>query len=216
MKECEECSKTLEIFEGYYHPTKFRGGNKIRSDIVKKGLVIGILLLFIGISSIPTNANVVKNNSNHNDNDLDISDYTNYLGTIYFNLGRFSADIGFEQPEVTDYSFPVVDGNYTLNFTVELNITSDQNLLLSRGVFTSAKISAGDSPIWKAFGINFGRGDYVGAWTIQDIERNYNEPPVNGQETVIMSVIIKARGFPFGLLKPQETSFTITTHFVEV
>jgi hypothetical protein len=205
MKECEECSKTLEIFEGYYHPTKFNGGNKLKSDIIKKGLVIGIFLLFIGISSAPTNANVVKNNS----------DYTNYLGTIYLNLGRFSTDIGFEHPEVTDYTFPVIDGNYTLNFTVELNITSDQKLLLSRGLFTSAKISIDDSPIWKAFGINFGRGEHVGAWTIQDIERNYNEPPINGQETVTLSVIIKARGFPFGLLKPQETSFTITAHFVE-
>ena len=187
----------------------------MRSDIVKKGLVIGILLLFIGISSVPTNANSVKSNSNPIGNELNNSDYTNYLGTIYFDLGRFSTNIGFEHPEITDYTFPIVNSNYTLNFTVELNITSDQKLLLSRGVFTSAMISMGDSPIWKAFGINFGRGEYVGAWTIQDIKRNYNEPPINRQETVTLSVIIKARGFPFGLLKPQETSFTITAHFVE-
>jgi len=215
MKECEECSKTQRICENYYHPTKFKGGNKMRNDIVKKGLVIGILLLFIGISSIPTNANVVKNNSNHIDNELNNSDYTNYLGTIYFNLARFSTDIGFEHPQVSDYTFPVVDGNYTLDFTVELNITSEQKLLLSRGVFTSAKISTDDSPIWMAYGINFVRGEHVGAWTIQDIERNYNEPPINGQETVTMTVILKGRGFPFGFLNPEETSFTITAHFVE-
>jgi len=187
----------------------------MRNDIFKKGLVIGILLLFIGISSNPINANLLKDNSNHIDNELNNSDYTNYLGTIYFNLARFSTDIGFEHPDVSDYTFPVVDGNYTLNFTVELNITSEQKLLLSRGVFTSAKISIGDSPIWKAFGINFIRGEYVGAWTIQDIERNYNEPPINGQETVTLSVILKGRGFPFDFLKPEETSFTITAHFVD-
>ena len=215
MKEFEECSKTLRFCEGYHHSTKFKGGKTKRNELVKKGLVIGILLLFIGISSIPTNANVIKNNSNHIDNELNNSDYTNYLGTIYFNLGRFSTDIGFEQPEVTDFTFPVVDGNYTLGFTVELNITSEQKLLLSRGVFTSAKISMNDSPIWKAYGINFIRGEYIGAWTIQDIERIYNKPPINGQEAVALSVILKGRGFPFGFLKPVETSFTITAHFVE-
>jgi len=187
----------------------------MRNDIVKKGLVIGILLLFIGIISIPTNANLVKSNSKIINNELINNDYTNYLGAIYLNLGRFSTDIVFEHPEVTDYTFPVVDGNYTLDFTLELNITSEEKFLLSRGVFTSAKISIGDSPIWKAFGINFIRGEYVGAWTIQDIERNYNEPPINGQETVTLSVILKARGFPFDFLKPQETSFTITAHFAE-
>jgi len=187
----------------------------MRNDIIKKGLVIGIFLLFIGISSIPINANVVKNNSKYIDGELNNSDYTNYLGTIHFNLGRFSTDVGFEHPEVIDYTFPVVDSNYTLNFTVELNITLEQKMLLSRGVFTSAKISTGDSPIWKAYGINFIRSEYVVAWTIKDIERNYNEPPINGQETIILSVILKARGFPFGSLRPEETSFTIAAHFAE-
>ena len=215
MKEFEEFSKTLGIFKDYRNPTEFKRDNKMSNDIVKKGLVIGILLLLIGISSIPANANLVKNNSNYIDSDLINSDYTNFLGTIYFNLGRFSTDIGFEHPEVTVYTFPVVDGNYTLDFTVELNITSDQKLLLSRGAFTSAKISIGDSPIWKAYGINFIRGEYVGAWTIQDIERNFNEPPINGQEIVSLSVNLKAWGFPFDFLKTQETSFTITAHFTE-
>ena len=215
MKEFEEFSKTLGIFKNYYNPTKFKIDNKMRNNIIKKGLIIGILLLFIGIISIPTNANLVKNNNNHIENMLINSDYTNYLGTIYINLGRFSTDVGFEHPEVTDYIFPIVDGNYTLNFTVELYITSDQKLLLSRGVFTSAKISIDESPIWKAFGINFIRGEHVGAWTIQDIERNYNEPPINGQDNIILSVNLKARGFPLDFLRPQETSFTITVHFIE-
>ncbi|KYK23720.1 hypothetical protein AYK21_02250 [Thermoplasmatales archaeon SG8-52-2] len=215
MKEFENFSKTQESSKVNYHPIKLKAGNKIKSDIVKKGLVIGILLVFISISCIPTNANVVENNSNHIDNDFINSDYTNYLGKISFNLGRFSSEIGFEHPEITDYTFPVINGNYTLNFTVELNITSDQKLLLSRGVFTSAKISIGDSPIWKAFGINFIRGEHVSAWTIQDIERNYIAPPINGQETVTLSIILKARGFPFDFLKSQETSFIITAHFIE-
>jgi len=187
----------------------------MRNDIVIKGLVIGILLLFIGLSSISTNANVIKNNSNPIDNELNNSDYTNFLGTIYINLERFSTDIGFEHPEITDYTYPIVKGNYTLDFTVELNVTSNQKMLLSRGVFTSAKISIGDSPIWNAYGINLIRGEFVGAWTIKDIERNYNVPPINGQETVTLSVNLKARGFPFGFLKSEETSFTITAHFVE-
>ena len=215
MKEFENCSKTLENFKGYYHPIKLKAGNKIKIDIVKKGLVIGILLLFISISSIPMNANVVKNNSYHIDSELINSDYTNYLGTINFNLERFSSEIGFEHPKITEFTFPIINGNYTLNFTVELNVTSNQKLLLSRGVFTSAKISIGNSPIWKAFGINFIRGEHVGPWTIQDIDRNYNEPPINGQETVTLSVILKARGFPFDFIKPKETFFTITANFIE-
>ncbi len=187
----------------------------MKNKFWEKGLVFGIILLFIGMSVISSNADVVRNRNNSPVVLVNSDNYTNYLGAIHFNLSRFSTDIGFEQSEVTDYTFPVVDGNYTLDFTIELNITSEQTLLLSRGVFTSAKISTNDSPIWKAFGINFVRGEYVGAWTIQDIERNYNEPPINGQETVTMSVILKGRGFPFGFLKPEETSFTITAHFVE-
>ncbi len=181
----------------------------------KKGLVLGIILLFIGMSVIPSNADVVRNKNNSPVVLVNSDNYTNYLGAIYFNLSRFSTDIGFEHPEVTDYTFPVVDGNYTLDFTIELNTTSEQKLLLLRGVFTSAKISTNDSPIWVAYGINFIRGEYVGAWTIQDIERNYNEPPINGAENVTLSIILRGRGFPFGFLKPEETSFTVTAHFVE-
>ena len=188
----------------------------MRNNIVKKGLVIGILMLFIGISSIPTNANVVKNNSNHIDSELDNnSDYTNYLGTIYFNFSRFSVDIGFIQPEVTDYIFPVIDGNYTLNFTVELNIKFEQIMLFSRGVFTYAEIKTDDKPIWSAFGINVIHGDFVGAWTLKDIERIYNKPPINGRENVTISIRLHGRGFPFSFFKPEETYFTINAHFVE-
>ncbi len=187
----------------------------MKNDLVKKGLVLGIILLFVGLSVIPSNANVVKNSSNSTVGRVNGEDYTNYLGTIYFNFSRFSVNVGFEHPEDTDYTFLVVDGNYTLNFTVELNITSEQKLLLPRGAFTYAKISTDDTPIWAAFGFNFVRGDYVGAWTIKDIERNYNDPPINGQENVTMEIILQGRGFPFGFLKPEETSFTITAHFVE-
>jgi hypothetical protein len=215
MKECEECDKTLGIFESYRHPTKFKGGKKMRNDIVKKGLVIGILLLFIGISSIPTNANVVKNNSNHIDSKLNNSDYTNYLGTIYFNFSRFSVDIGFTHPEVTDYIFPVVNGNYTLNFTVELNTKFEQIMLFPRGVFTYAEIKTDDKPIWSAFGINVIRGDFVGAWTLKDVERIYTDPPINGRENVTISIRLQGRGFPFSFFKPNETYFTINVHFVE-
>ena len=193
----------------------YTGEKNMKNIFWKKGLVLGIILLFIGMSVISSNADVVRNKNNSPVVLVNSDNYTNYLGAIYFNLSRFSTDIRFEHPEVTDYTFPVVDGNYTLDFTIELNTTSEQKLLLSRGVFTSAKIITNDSPIWVAYGINFIRGEYVGAWTIQDIERNYNEPPINGQETVTMSVILKGRGFPFGFLKPEETSFTITAHFVE-
>lgn len=187
----------------------------MKNDLVKKGLVLGIILLFVGLSVIPSNANVVNKSSVPMKGEISGDDYTNYLGAIHFNISRFSTDVGFEHPEDTDYTFPVVDGNYTLNFTVELNITSEQTFLLSRGAFTYAKISTDDSPIWAAVGINFVRGEYVGAWTIKDIERNYNDPPINGQENVTMEIILRGRGFPFGFLKPEETSFTITAHFVE-
>ena len=187
----------------------------MKNCLYKKGLVFGIILLFIGMSVIPSNANVVNKSSVPMKGEVSSDDYTNYLGAIYFNLSRFSVDVEFEHLEDTDYTFPVIDGNYTLNFTVEFNTTSEQTLLLSRGAFTYAKISTDDSPIWAAFGFNFVRGDYVGAWTIKDIERNYNDPPINGQENVTMEIILQGRGFPFGFLKPEETSFTITAHFVE-
>jgi hypothetical protein len=163
---------------------------------------------------IPSNANVIRKIDAPLEVELSNSDYTNYLGAINFNLSRFSVGVEFEHPEDTDYIFPVVDGNYTLNFDIELNVTSLEKLLLTRGVFTRAKISTGDSQIWTAFGINFVRGDYVGAWSIKDIERVYNEPPIKGQENVTMSIILMGRGFPFGFLKPEETSFSITAHFV--
>jgi len=187
----------------------------MKNDLVKKGLVLGIILLFVGLSVIPSNANVVKNSSNSTVGRVNGDDYTNYLGTIYFNFSRFSVNIGFKHPEDTNYTFPVVDGNYTLSFTVELNTTSEQKLLLPRGAFTYAKISTDDTPIWAAFGINVIRGEFVGPWTIEDIERNYNEPPINGAENVTLSIILRGRGFPFGFLKPEETSFTVTAHFVE-
>jgi len=78
MKEFENFSKTQESSKVNYHPIKLKAGNKIKSDIVKKGLVIGILLVFISISCIPTNANVVENNSNHIDNDF-INDINHFL-----------------------------------------------------------------------------------------------------------------------------------------
>ena len=187
----------------------------MKNDLLKKGLVFGIILLFIGLSVISSNANVVKKRSDPIVSEVCIDDYTNYLGTIHFNFSRFSLDIGFKRPEDTNYTFPVVDGNYTLNFTVELNTISEKKLLLPRGAFTYAKISADDTPIWAAFGINAIRGEFVGPWTIKDIERNYNDPPINGMENVTLSIILQGRGFPFGFLKPEKTSFTITVHFVE-
>jgi hypothetical protein len=216
MNDYVECRKTLGFFEGYRHPTKFMGGEKMRNDIVKLGLVIGILLLFISISSMPTNANVVKNNSNNIDSELNNSDYTNFLGTIYFNFSRFSVDIGFTQPEVKDYVFPVIDGNYSLNFTVELNTKFEQIMLFPRGVFTYAEIRTDGRPIWSAFGINVIRGDFVGAWTIEDVERIYTDPPINGRENVTISIRLQGRGFPFSFFNPVETCFTINVHFVEV
>jgi hypothetical protein len=215
MKECEECNKKLGIFKEYHPPTKFNRGKKMRNDIVKKGLVIGIILLFIGISSMPTNANVVKKNSNNIDSELNNSDYTNFLGTIYFNFSRFSVDIGFQQPEVTDYIFPVIDGNYTLNFTVELNTKFEELMLLPRGVFTYAEIKTNEKPIWSAFGINVIRGDNVGPWTIEDVKRVYTDPPINGKENVTISIRLQGRGFPFSFFKPNETCYTINAHFVE-
>ena len=215
MKEYEECDKTLRIFEGYRHPTKFKGVKKMRNDIVKKLLVFGLILLFIGLSVIPSNANVVKKSGDSIVSEVSIDDYTNYLGAIYFNFSRFSVDIGFKHPEDTNYTFPVVDGNYTLNFTVELHTTSEQKLLLPRGAFTYAKISTDNTPIWAAFGINSIRGEFVGPWTIKDIERNYNDPPINGAENVSLSIVLRGKGFPFGFLKPEETSFTIAAHFEE-
>jgi hypothetical protein len=158
---------------------------------------------------------VVDKSSDPTAGQMNGDDYTNYLGTIYFNFSRFSVDIGFKHPEDTNYTFPVVAGNYTLSFTVELNITSEQKLLLPRGAFTYAKISTDDTPIWAAFGINVIRGEFVGPWTIKDIERNYNDPPINGAENVSLSIVLRGRGFPFGFLKPEETSFTVTAHFEE-
>ncbi len=187
----------------------------MRNDFVKKGLVFGIILFFVGMSVISSNANLVKKRSDFPANLVNTDDYTNYLGDIYFNISRFSTEVGFKHPDEKNYTFPVVNGNYTLNFTVGLNITSEQKLLFLRGVFTYAKISSDDSPIWAAFGINFVRGEVVGPWNISDIARNFNDPPINGQENVTMSIILRGRGFPFGFLKPEETSFTITVHFVE-
>ena len=181
----------------------------MKNCLYKKGLVFGIILLFIGMSVIPSNANVVNKSSVPMKGEVSSDDYTNYLGAIYFNLSRFSVDVEFEHLEDTDYTFPVIDGNYTLNFTVEFNTTSEQTLLLSRGAFTYAKISTDDSPIWAAFGFNFVRGDYVGAWTIKDIERNYNDPPINGAENVTMEIILQGRGFPFGFLKPEVILFLL-------
>ncbi len=187
----------------------------MKNDSIKKGLIFGIILLFIGISVIPSNANVVDKSSIPIKSKASSDNYTNYLGEIFFNISRFSTEVGFKHPNEKNYTFPVVNENYTLNFTVGLNITSEQKLLFLRGAFTYAKISTDDSPIWAAFGINFVRGEVVGPWNISDIARNYNEPPINGQENVTMSIILQGRGFPFGFLKPEETSFTITAHFVE-
>ena len=184
----------------------------MKNDLVKKGLVLGIILLFVGLSVIPSNANIVNKNSASMESEVISNEY---LGNINFNISRFSTEVGFEHPEDTNYTFSVVNGNYTLNFTIGMDITSGEKLLLSRGAFTFAKISTDDSLIWKAVGINFVRGDFVGPWDIEDIERDFNDPPINGRENVTMSIILKGRGFPFGFLKPEETSFTITVHFVE-
>jgi hypothetical protein len=187
----------------------------MRNDSIKKGLIFGIILLFVGISVITSNANVFDKSSVPIECKVSSNDYTNYLGEIFFNISRFSTEVSFKHPEDTNYTFPVVNGNYTLNFTVGLNITTEQKLLFLRGAFTYAKISTDDSPIWAAFGFNFVRGEVVGPWNISDIARNYNDPPINGQENVTMSIILRGRGFPFGFLKPEETSFTINVHFVE-
>lgn len=187
----------------------------MKNKLFRKGLVFGIILLFIGISVIPSNANVVKKSNDPTVDQLNGDDYTNYLGTIYFNFSRFSVEVGFKTPEDTNYTFPVINGKYTLNFTIELKAQSEQKLLLPRGALTYAKISADNTPIWAAFGINVIRGEFVGPWTIKDIERNYNDPPINGAENVTLSIILRGRGFPFGFLKPEETSFTITAHFAE-
>jgi len=187
----------------------------MKNDLIKKGLIFGIALLFIGTNVIATNAfNEIKSNDSMQYKLIN-DDYINYLGTIYFNFSRFSVDVGFKYPENTDYIFPVESGNYTLNFTVELNITSQKKLFLSRGALTYAKISTDDTPIWMAVGINAIRGEMIKAWTIKDIERNYNDPPINGMENVNLSIILQGRGFPFGFLKPEKTSFKITAYFAE-
>jgi hypothetical protein len=187
----------------------------MKNKLWKKGLVLGLILLFVGLSVIPSNANMNENSRNPTVGRVNSNDYTNYLGSISFNISRFSTEIGFKHPDNKNYTFTVVNSTYILNFTVELNITSEQKLLLTRGAFTYAKISMDDSPIWAAFGINFVRDEVVGPWTIKDIERDFNDPPINGAENVTLSIILRGRGFPFGFLKPEETSFTITAHFVE-
>jgi len=187
----------------------------VKNKLCEKGLVFGIILLFVGLCVIPSNAGVDKNSKHSTYSQIYSNDYTNYLGDIYFNFSRVSVDIGFKDPEEADYIFPVIDGNYTFNFTVEINITMQQKFLIPRGAFTNAKILVGDIPVWTAFGINFGRGDFILPWTIRDIERDFNEPPINGQENVTLTIILKARGFPFGFLKPKETSFEVTAHFVD-
>ena len=205
MKKCKERGKKPRLLKA--HHTKY--------SLLKKGLSFLTILLFVGLCIIPSNAVEIKTSGNTTDCPVNVDNYTNYLGKIYFNLSRFSVDIGFEHPEDTDYTFPVVDDNYISNFTVELNITSEQKLFFTRGVFTSAKILVGDTPLWMAFGINFMRGDYVVPWTIKDIERNFNSAPINGQENVTLTIILRARGFPFSFLNPKETSFTVTAHFLE-
>ncbi len=187
----------------------------MKNNLLKKGLIFGIIILLIGTNVFPANTiNEIKSNDSMQYKFIN-DDYTNYLGTIYFNFSRFSVDVGFKHPKNTDYIFPVKSGNYTLNFTVELNITSQQQLFLARGALTYAKISTDDLPIWMAVGINAIRGEMIKAWTIKDVERDYYEPPINGMENVTLSIILQGRGFPFGFLKPEKTSFTITAHFVE-
>lgn len=183
--------------------------------LLKKGLVIGVILCLFGLSVIPSNANVIEKRSDPIVNQNISSNYTNYLGTMYVNFSRFSSEIGFKLPENTNYSFPVVTGNYTLNFTVEVNITFNQILLFPRGIYTYTLISINNTPIWAAFGVNFIHDNIVFEWIIKDIDRNFTNPPINGTEKVNLSIFIQGRCFPFGFFKPKETSFAISVRFID-
>ena len=187
----------------------------MKKKMFRNGLVIGIIILFVMMSVIPSNAHVVKNSSSSTVGQVNSDDYTNYLGTIYFNFSRFSVEVGFTVPEDRNYTFPVIDGKYTLNFTVEFMSKSNQILFFPRIAFSYAKICADDTPVWVAYGFNIVRGEVVGPWEIKDIERNYNDPPINGRENVTLSIYLQGRGFPFGFLRPKGISFTITAYFAE-
>ena len=188
----------------------------MKSSYVKKSMVLAIILLIIGLGVFTSNAHVVKNSSNSTVGQGNSDDYTNYLGTIYFNVSRFSVEIGFTVPENRNYTFPVIDGMVKINFTIEFIAKLKQNLFFPRIALWHVKFSPDDDPhYWAIFNIHLIRRDYVLPIVLGNYSEDYNDYPFNGMENVTFSIRLQGRGFPFGFLKAERILFTITTHFVE-
>ena len=55
----------------------------MKNKLWKKGLVLGIIVLFVGASVISTNACVTKNSIKQTNTQIESEEYPNFVGTIY-------------------------------------------------------------------------------------------------------------------------------------
>ena len=189
----------------------------------KKTIILGIIILFLGISIIPSNA--IVNDNNHIKTNQ-INNDQNYLGTIYINftsiLNPYPTSpllyrIEFKTKEFEHYNVSVIGGIAKFNFTVNCSGRCRHDLLMTRyaiyhGEFGHLDITWGKNDIiiplkTQTFGVRFPM--YL-EW-----EMDYNSPPINGAESMDLTVYLSGRGFPFGFFAGGQPSFKITVDFIE-
>jgi len=107
----------------------------MKNKIISKGLVIGIIVLFVGANIVPANTNTKHITVNNKNYTAEISDDTiyNLIGGVNISFG-FSNDIRIEWWRVEDrnFTYPVEDGMVKINYTIRLQTKSNGFFILPR------------------------------------------------------------------------------------
>jgi len=182
----------------------------MKNGLVKKGLVLGIILLFVGMSVVPTNASeeyiLEKKQNNGSIGTLSNVDPTNLLAM--FNItwkkrcGPPEIDIKC-QPD-NNYTYPEAAGWVSANFSVICNTWLATAVLIPRLSCFSISLWNKDDDIEYeriTFYYFLNTGDtqpkrmYV---FFEDIRLNTNGQPLE------LHAWFKGWGFPFGLIRSPE------------
>jgi len=202
----------------------------MHKSLVRKGLVLGIIVLFVGASVISTNAGVAKNSIKQTDTQIESEEYPNFVGTIYITWNNlYTEPLKNFRPNVTivpvpieerHYNFPADENNMVrFNFSAKLVVEQIKPLTLPRLTFAGWGHGKDSDPwhaeslfppiiVWLNNHINPKTYDIY--WE-DELERN-----TNGAENMTLFVHLEGYGFPFGFLLPPGIIYediNVTAHF---
>jgi len=100
-------------------------------NLIRKGLVLGVIILFIGTSIVPANLNTNQNKAVNKDNTTSTTEekYYNLIGGVnitygYRGLPNVIKIEWWKNPD-RNFTYPIINGKVSLNYTIEFQTYSN-------------------------------------------------------------------------------------------